>query len=111
MMGKCEDIPTEQAVVIFRCGTGGMDGEPGGELVVEPVVEPAGGLVVTVVSVSENLPAEAPEVVESQECADANASLLNGGFELEQVNSGAGMDLETEYMYTGEFMVVEPVEL
>jgi hypothetical protein len=107
MLGRCEDMPTEKAVVIFRCGSDGMVGEPGGELGVEPV----GGLVVTVVSVSENLPAEAPEVVEGQECAEANASLLNGGFELEQVNSGAGIDMETEYMYIGEFKVMEPVGL
>jgi hypothetical protein len=107
MMGKCEDIPTEQAVVIFRCGTGDAVGEPDGGLVVEQV----GELVVTVVSVSENLPAEAPEPLGGDECAEANASLLNGGFELEQVNSGAGMDLETEYMYVGEFKIMEPVGL
>lgn len=91
-LGKCENLPTpqttEQGVIIFRCGS-----DEFGE-----------ALVVTAVSASDNVPQNVQDVA-GEDCAEANASLLNGGFELNQVNSGAGMDLDTEYFYTGKVRV------
>jgi len=92
--GKCENMPTEQAVVIFRCGA-----------------DTAGGLVVTDVSLSLNVPEDGPAVVAGDHCADTNANLLNDSFKLKYANSGSTMDgLQTEYMYTAKVLVlaVEP---
>jgi len=90
--GKCEKLPTEQAVVIFRCGP-----------------DEADGLVVTDVSLSLNVPEDGPDVVAGDNCADTNANLLNSSYRLEHVNSGAATEgLQTEYMYTAKVLIVEP---
>jgi hypothetical protein len=92
MLGRCEDMPSEQAVVIFRCGSDDI-----GE----------GSLLVTSVSLSLNVPDEI--IIEpGDECAEANSNLLNGGFDLSDAKPvGDGI---TEYMYTGEFKVMEPAD-
>ena len=91
VVGRCEDLPREQVVVIFRCATG---------------IE--GGLAVSDVSVSENAPEETPAVIAGDNCADANAVLLNNGFDLGHVTAGATSEgLQTEYFYSGEFLIIE----
>jgi hypothetical protein len=92
MLGRCEDMPTEQAVVIFRCGSNDL-----GE----------GSLLVTSVSLSLNVPDEIL-IATGDECADANADLLNGGFDLSDARPVG--DGTTEYMYLGEFKVMEPAD-
>jgi len=90
--GKCEKLLTEKAVVIFRCGP-----------------DTAGGLVVTDVSLSLNVPEDGPTVVAEDHCADTNANLLNSSFELKHVTSGSVMDgLQTEYMYTAKVLALKP---
>jgi hypothetical protein len=84
--GRCEDIKKESAVAIFRCGSGDID---------------EGSLLVTGVSLSLNVPTELT-ISLGDECADANASLLNGGFDLGDAKWVG--DGTTEYMYIGKSM-------
>jgi len=81
--GRCEDFKEVSAVVIFRCG-----------------VSSANGLIVTAVSSTLDLPVAYPQVVPTDNCADANATLIDHKFTLQNVTSGpVGADFETEYFY------------
>lgn len=94
VLGKCDDLSKERAVIMFTCGA-----------------DVSGGISVTAFSLSENVPEEAPVVMAGASCAETNASLLNGGFKLENVSAGSGSSgVETQYMYTGEFVVMEPTD-
>ena len=92
ILARCEDIRKYNAVAMFRCGAA------------------EGDLLVTAVSLSEEVPDDVgfPEL--GDHCADANANLSNGGFELNSQTPGAvGEDFEIEYFYSGEFIAIDVV--
>jgi len=85
--GRCEDR-NYTVVTIFRCG-----------------VSPTGGLTVTVVSSSADFPIAVPQVEDADNCADANATFMDYGFNLKNVTSGpVGGDFETESFYERKFL-------
>lgn len=86
--GSCDNYAKYSVVIIFRCG-----------------VAQSGGLTVTTVSASEDLPIAAPAIYRDDNCADANAALINSGFDLKNVTSGpVGSDFETEYLYSRKYL-------
>ena len=83
--GRCK---TYSAVLIFRCG-----------------VSSEGGLAVTVVSSSVDIPVAVPQIFDPNNCADANAALMDLGFNLKNVTSGSVEDnFETEYLYARQYL-------
>ena len=88
--GPCEKHPKYAVAIIFRCG-----------------VSDTGGMVVTAVSSSVDIPLATPAVVEDDNCADANAALTDLRFGLKNVTSGpVGDDFETEYLYARKYLKV-----
>ena len=89
LWGSCDRHPTYAVVVIFRCG-----------------LSAGGGLVVTTVSSSADIPLAVPQVVPADNCADANAMLNDFKFELLSVTSGSvDANFETEYAYSRRFFM------
>jgi hypothetical protein len=86
--GSCDNYAKYSVVIIFRCG-----------------VTESGGLTVTTVSASEDLPIAAPAIYEDDNCADANATLIDARFDLKNVTSGpVGSDFQTEYLYSRKYL-------
>jgi hypothetical protein len=89
LWGSCDRYKKYSVNVIFRCG----------------VSATGGGLVVTMVSSSVDIPIAVPTVVVEDNCADANALLMDLRFDLKNVTSGpVGSDFETEYLYSREYL-------
>lgn len=87
--GSCDNYGKYTVSVIFRCG----------------VSDTGGGLVVTTVSSSVDIPLAVPAVVEDDNCADANAALMDIRFDLKNVTSGpVDSDFETEYFYSRQYL-------
>jgi hypothetical protein len=92
--GSCGKHPKYSVAIIFRCG-----------------VSDTGGMVVTAVSSSVDIPLAVPAVVENDNCADANAALTDLRFGLKNVTSGpVGDDFETEYLYSRKYLEVHRPE-
>jgi len=86
--GSCDSYPKYSVVVIFRCG-----------------VSVNGGLTVTTVSPSVDIPVSAPQIAEDDNCADTNATLIEHGFNLKNVTSGSvDTNFETEYFYSRQYL-------
>jgi len=86
--GSCDNYAKYSVVVIFRCG-----------------ISIDGGLTVTTVNASEDIPVAVPLVVKDDNCADANAALMNAQFDLTNITSGSvDTNFETEYVYTREYL-------
>jgi len=87
--GSCDNYAKYSVTVIFRCGLS-VDGD----------------LVVTSVSSSEDIPVTEPLVVEGDNCADANAVLINSRFNLKNVTAGSvDTNFETEYFYSRKYLL------
>jgi len=87
--GSCNNYRKYTVSIIFRCG----------------VSDIGGGLVVTTVSSSVDIPLAVPAVVADDNCADANAALMDLRFDLKNVTSGpVGTDFETEYFYSRKYL-------
>lgn len=86
--GSCDNYAKYSVAVIFRCGVSVSD-----------------GLIVTTVSSSVDIPVAVPQVVEDDNCADANATLIDLGFNLKNVTSGpVDSNFETEYFYSRKYL-------
>ena len=89
--GSCDNYEKYSVAIIFRCG----------------VSESGNGLVVTTVSASVDIPYAAPAVVAEDDCADANAVLINAKFNLKNVTSGpVDANFETEYFYSRKYLLL-----
>lgn len=86
---SCDKYAKYSVTAIFRCG-----------------LSAEGDLVVTSVSSSEDFPVEEPLlVVEGDNCAVANATLINSKFNLKNVTAGSvGSNFETEYFYSRKYL-------
>lgn len=86
--GSCDNYAKYTVAVIFRCGVS-VDGD----------------LTVTTISWSEDIPVAVPQVVQDDNCADANAALVDNGFDLKNVTSGpVDTNFETEYLYSRQYL-------
>lgn len=87
---RCQDR-FYSGVTIFRCG-----------------VSSENDMVVTAASLSFGTPLWAPQIAVDDDCAEANAALLDAGYQRKQVESGpVGEDFETEYYYEQKFVKPE----
>ena len=86
--GSCDKYAKYTVAIIFRCET-----------------SDTGGMIVTTVSSSVDIPLAAPAIYEDDNCADANATLADARFDLKNVTSGpVGADFETEYFYSRQYL-------